>query len=151
MKILYKNYINNDSVILILRVILGIVFFAHGAQKVLGLFGGYGLENTVGFFEKNLGIPLFFGYLASFTEFFGGIFLLLGFLTRPSAIGIAITMVVAMNVHLPNGFFLPNGIEFTFVLLLVSTAIIISGPGRYSLDKIIIDRFEKKEANYVNN
>ncbi len=144
MKYLYKNWINADLAVVILRVVVGTVFIAHGSQKVLGAFGGYGLEATVGYFAKNLGIPVFFGYLASFTEFFGGIFVLIGFLTRPAALGIFITMVVAFTVHLPAGFFLPNGFEFTFVLGFIALIVLLFGAGELSLDNYLYKKFEKE-------
>lgn len=144
MKYLYKNWINADFAVVILRVVVGVVFIAHGAQKVLGAFGGYGLEATVTYFAKNLGIPLFLGYVASFTEFFGGIFLLVGFLTRPAALGIFITMTVAFTVHLPAGFFLPNGFEYTFVLAFISLIVLLFGAGNISIDYYISNYLSTK-------
>lgn len=144
MKYLYKPLLNTNITFLIFRIILGVVFIAHGSQKVLGAFGGYGLEATVGYFAKNLGIPPFLGYLASFTEFFGGIFLLIGFLTRPAALGIFITMCVAFTIHLPAGFFLPNGFEYTFVLAFIALALFLHGPDCISVDNFISKKFDNK-------
>ena len=90
----------------ILRLALGVVFFAHGAQKVLGWWGGYGFSGTMGFFE-HWGIPAVFAFLAIAAEFLGGIGLILGLLGRVAAFGIVCNMVVAIvKVHLANGFFM---------------------------------------------
>ena len=145
MKLLYKNFLNNSVLILLLRVILGVVFFVHGSQKVLGWFGGYGLENTITFFQQNLGIPTFLAIIASFTEFLGGIALVLGLFTRPAALGITITMMVAMSVHFPAGFLLPAGFEYVLTLLVISVVVFLNGPGSFSLDKIILDKFEQQK------
>ena len=114
---------------------------AHGAQKMFGWFGGKGLEGTANVFYEKLGIPEFLAYIASFTEFFGGIFLITGFLTRLSSIGIAITMAVAaFYVHGSNGFFMPNGYEFALSLLIIAIVIIFEGPGKISLDDKIFNK-----------
>jgi putative oxidoreductase len=128
---------------LFLRFALGVIFFAHGAQKVLGWFGGYGLAATRGFFENALGIsaPLF--YLVGVAEFLGGILIVFGVLSRVWAIGYGIEMLVAIfKVHLPVGFFMNwgsiggrgEGYEFQIALLAMSLALALFGPGRYSLD-----------------
>lgn len=128
---------------LILRIALGTVFFAHGAQLLLGWFGGYGWAGSMGFFTKSLGIPAFFAGLAILVEFFGGIAILLGLLTRPAAAGLAaIMLTAAIKVHLANGFFLDltgpkDGIEYTFVLFLIAVYLLIKGAGAISLDSFI--------------
>jgi putative oxidoreductase len=119
-----------------LRVTLGIVFLAHGSQKLFGAFGGPGLKT----FSEHLGMnpPMFWATLAACGEFFGGLMVLLGLLTRFGALNIAIVMLVAMfKVHLPNGFFLPKGFEYTFVLLGMALALTISGGGAASVDGAI--------------
>src|ERR1700741_2463359 len=91
----------------ILRLMLGVVFFAHGAQKMLGWFGGFGFSGTMGFFTGTMHIPALFAFLAIPAEFFGGLGLILGFLTRIAAFGIATNMVVAIaTVHSTYGFFM---------------------------------------------
>lgn len=131
---------------LILRLALGIVFFAHGAQKLLGWFGGYGWEGTIGFFNQALGISAPLAGLAILTEFFGGIAIILGLLTRPAALGLAVTMLVAaFKVQLANSFFLDlkgpaDGIEYAFVLFLVALYFTVKGAGTVSADKLIYDR-----------
>src|SRR5215467_160155 len=97
----------NDYTLAVLRVVLGVVFFAHGAQKALGWFGGPGWDATVAGFTGHMGIPAPFAVLAICAEFLGGIGLVLGFLTRVAAFGIAVNMCVAIAmVHGPNGFFM---------------------------------------------
>jgi putative oxidoreductase len=133
--------------ILILRVAIGIVMFAHGSQKVLGIWGGKGLDTTVTMMSGMLGIPPFLVYLSAFTEFLGGLGLLLGVLTRFFGIAVIINMLVAvLAVHLKNGFFAPMGFEYPGTLACIALAITIAGPGRYSLDHII---FSGKDTDSI--
>lgn len=123
------------------RLALGVIFFAHGAQKLLGLFGGPGMSKTIQFFAQE-GIPPFLAVVAILTEFFGGIALTLGFLTRIAAIGLAIDMVVAIyKVHLQNGFFLNNsngpGFEYNLALIGLALSLLIWGAGNLSIDQVI--------------
>src|SRR6202050_1447299 len=98
---------DNDVAIMILRLVLGVVFFAHGAQKALGWFGGYGFTGTMGFFTGMMHIPAPFAFLAIAAEFFGGLGLIFGLFTRLAAFGIAANMVVAIAmVHYQLGFFM---------------------------------------------
>src|SRR5437763_762210 len=129
-----------DVGILVLRLALGAVFFAHGAQKVLGWFGGQGLEATVAGFVKS-GVPLPLAYLVPFTEFLGGLGLIFGVLARLSALGIAVIMLVAIfKVHLPNGFFMNwfgnqkgEGFEYHLLVIGMALMVILAGPGRLAL------------------
>lgn len=129
---------DNSVAPLVLRVAAGVIFAAHGAQKLFGLFGGYGLEGTGQWMES---IGLAPGYLmallAGSAEFFGGLALLLGLLVRPSALVLAFTMAVAIaTVHLEKGLFMANdGYEFGLALLAISVALVLSGGGRLSLDR----------------
>ncbi|MFZ5626985.1 MAG: DoxX family membrane protein [Bacillota bacterium] len=131
---------------LLLRIGLGTVFFAHGAQKLLGWFGGFGWSGTMGFLTQALGIPAFFAGLAILTEFFGGLAILLGLFTRLAGLGLAITMLVAMfKVHWANGFFLDlkgpaDGIEYAFVLFWLAAYFAVKGAGRISLDYLLARR-----------
>ncbi len=97
---------SDDASLAFMRIMLGIVFFAHGAQKVLGWFGGYGFSGTMGFFTTQMHIPPVFAFLAICAEFFGSLGLIFGFLTRIAAFGIAVNMIVAvLMVHIHVGFF----------------------------------------------
>lgn len=128
---------------LLLRIPLGIIFIAHGAQKLFGAFGGYGLEGT-GQWMDSIGLTpgYWMALLAGSAEFFGGIALLLGLLTRPAAVVLAFTMVVAiLTVHIGNGLFMSNnGYEFGLALLAGSLALAFQGGGRGSLDRLIAQR-----------
>ena len=120
-----------------LRLGLGAIFVAHGAQKLFGWFGGYGLQATAQWMESiGLGPGMVMATAAGGMEFFGGIAIILGLLTRAAALGAAVTMLVAIvSVHLENGFFMANnGYEFALMLLLVAVALVIRGSGRASLD-----------------
>jgi putative oxidoreductase len=129
----------------ILRLVLGVVFFAHGAQKMLGWFGGYGLSGTMGFFTAQMHIPAPFAFLAIAAEFFGGLGLILGFLTRIAAFGIAVNMLVAVwMVHASFGFFMNwsgqqkgEGFEYHLLVLAVTVFLMIRGAGAFSIDRAI--------------
>lgn len=138
----YKIFKSGDSVsALPLRVAAGVIFTAHGAQKLFGWFGGYGLEGT-GQFMASMGLEpgLLMALLTGGAEFFGGLALLLGLAVRPASMLLAFTMLVAIvSVHLPNGLFLSNsGYEFALALLGISITLLILGAGRWSLDKLIV-------------
>lgn len=129
--------------LVILRAALGVIFFAHGSQKLLGWYGGYGFDATVQFFQQ-MGIPPVLGALAILAEFFGGLMVLLGFFTRIGAAGIAVTMAVALfTVHLSQGFFIAGdkiGYEYVFALLLTAVYLVINGAGELSVDKYIREK-----------
>ena len=135
---------SNDVSFTILRVVLGVVFFAHGAQKMLGWFGGFGFHATVGFFTHN-GMPAALAFLVICTEFFGGLGLIVGLLTRIASLGIAGLMIGAIfMVHLPNGFFMNwmgnqkgEGIEYHLLALAVAATLLLRGAGAFSLDRAL--------------
>lgn len=123
--------------LLLLRVPVGITFAMHGAQKLFGWFGGYGLQGTAEFMGTlGVGPGMLLALLAGCAEFFGGLALVLGLLVRPAAAALAFTMLVAwLTVHAGNGFFLAsNGFEYAFVLLATSLALCVGGGGRLSAD-----------------
>jgi len=131
---------------LMLRIPLGLIFMAHGSQKLLGLFGGKGLTATFASFERDLGIPAIFTLLAIIAEFGGGFGVLTGFLTRLSAAGISAVMLVAIyKIHWAHGFFLNmsclpgrgQGIEYNIALLGIALYLMIAGGGRWCLDRLV--------------
>jgi putative oxidoreductase len=131
---------------LMLRIPLGLIFMAHGSQKLLGLFGGKGLTATFAGFERDLGIPAIFTLLAIIAEFGGGFGVLTGFLTRLSAAGISAVMLVAIyKIHWAHGFFLNmgclpgrgHGIEYNIALLGIALYLMIAGGGRWCLDRLV--------------
>jgi putative oxidoreductase len=139
---LMRRLLNTDNSLasLALRVPAGIIFVAHGAQKLFGWFGGYGLEGT-GQWMASIGLEP--GYtmalLAGSAEFFGGLALILGLLTRPAAVALTFTMIVAIiQVHLGNGLFVSNdGYEFGLSLLVICVALAVQGGGALSVDRVI--------------
>ncbi len=131
---------------LMIRIPLGLIFMAHGSQKLLGLFGGQGLTATFRAFEEKMGIPPIFTLLVIIAEFGGGFGILTGFLTRLSAAGIAAIMLVAMyKVHWVHGFFLNiscvagrgHGIEYNAALLGMALYLLIAGGGKWCLDRLV--------------
>ena len=136
---------DDNPATLILRLVLGVVFFAHGAQKLLGWFGGPGFSGTMGMFTGYLHIPAPLAFLAIAAEFFGGLGLILGFLTRIAAFGIAVNMLVAIaTVHHSYGFFMNwtgtqkgEGFEYHLLVLAITAYLIIRGAGALSVDRAI--------------
>ena len=124
----------------VLRIFVGIIFAAHGSQKLFGAFGGYGLAGTAQYMES---IGLAPGYLmatlAGGTEFFGGLALIIGLLARPAALGLTFLSLVAIfSVHISHGLFMANnGYEFALALLGGSIAVLIEGAGKLSADRAI--------------
>ena len=141
-----------DSSALVLRLFLGAVMFPHGAQQVLGWFGGYGFSGTMNFFTQTMGIPALLAFLSIMAGFLGSLGLITGLLTRIAAFGIATNMVVAaLTFHLPHGFFMNwygaqkgEGFEYHLLAIAIALALIIKGGGSYSLDGMI---FAKRLRN----
>ena len=129
----------------VLRVALGAVMFPHGAQKLLGWFGGYGFHGTMGFLTGTAGLPAPLALLVIISEFFGSIALVLGLFSRAAAVGVISVMIGAvLTVHLPNGFFMNwtgqqagEGFEYHLLVIGMAVAILIQGSGRYSLDRLL--------------
>jgi putative oxidoreductase len=143
---IYKLFrTDNDVATAIARLVLGVIFFAHGSQKMLGWFGGYGFSGTMGFFTGALHVPAIFAFLAIVAEFFGGLGLIFGFLTRIAAFGVLSNMVVAIAmVHSQFGFFMNwagtqkgEGYEYHLLVLAVTVLLIIRGAGAASLDRLL--------------
>ncbi len=133
---------------LILRLTLGLVMFPHGAQKMLGWFGGFGFDGTMGFFTQKMGIPWLIGALVIIGEFFGSIGLIAGFLTRFTAASLIVIMVGAILMsHLPYGFFMNwfgqqqgEGFEFHLLVIGIAAALLLTGGGKWSLDRAVAER-----------
>jgi putative oxidoreductase len=127
-----------DTALALLRLIAGVIFIAHGGQKLF-VFGFDGV--AAGFSQMGIPLPGLTGPLVALVEFFGGIALVIGMLTRLAALGLAVTMVGAiLMVHLAGGFFLPAGSEFALALLGVSIALALTGAGSFSIDGLIARR-----------
>ncbi|WP_339813689.1 DoxX family protein [uncultured Imperialibacter sp.] len=129
----------------VLRVLLGLVIFPHGAQKLFGWFEGYGFDGTMIFFTEIVGMPWVLGFLVILLEALGSIVLLAGFATRILAASyILLAIVIVTTSHLQHGFFMNwygnqpgEGIEFFILWVAISTALLLSGGGRYSVDKCL--------------
>jgi len=126
---------NASFPLLALRLALAVTIFPHGAQKLLGWWGGYGFSATMGAFTQMMGIPAPLALAVILTEFFAPLLLVLGLFTRLSALAIGVTMLVAaLKVHLANGFFMPDGVEFFIPVVTISAVLLFKGAGRWALD-----------------
>src|SRR3979411_3055655 len=148
---IHRLYATDDSTAtVILRFVLGVVFFAHGAQKMLGWFGGYGFSGTMAYFTGPAHIPPVLAFLAIAAEFFGGLGLMFGFLTRGAGFGISVNMLVAIaTVHSPFGFFMNwtgaqkgEGFEYHLLVLAMTAFLMIRGAGAFSIDTALTARSE---------
>lgn len=133
---------------LILRFTLGLVMFPHGVQKLLGWYGGFGFDGTMGFFTQTMGMPWLIAFLVIIGESFGSVALLLGLLTRLAAASFGIIMLGAITmVHLPHGFFMNwsgkqqgEGYEYHLLAMGIAIALMITGAGRWSADRMIAEK-----------
>ena len=136
---------DHDWLLTVVRLVLGIVFFAHGAQKLLGWFGGAGFSGTMGFFTHQMGIPAPLALLAIAAEFFGGLGLIIGLLGRVAAFGIICNMLVAVvMVHSHVGFFMNwngtqqgEGFEYHLMAIALGLAVVVKGSGAFSGDRLL--------------
>ncbi|MEW8971540.1 MAG: DoxX family protein [Mesobacillus sp.] len=129
-----------DLGLLIIRLVIGILFVGHGAQKLFGWFGGYGLKGTGGWFDSigmKPGVTM--ALFAGLAELLGGILLAVGLLTPVAALMIAGTMLMAIiKVHAPNGLWsTSNGYEYNLTLIAVAIGLALIGPGKYAIDAIL--------------
>lgn len=132
-----RIFLNSSVGLLILRIGLGIVFVAHGAQKLFGAFGGFGHAGTTQYFSS-LGIPLpsLMAWMVGFVEFGGGLLIILGLLTQLLAAGLAADMLVAiLTTKLGSGLFAPQGFELELILLTAALTLVFTGPGRFAIDR----------------
>ncbi|RHX84669.1 DoxX family protein [Leptospira stimsonii] len=137
---------NSDLGPFLLRVVLGLVIFPHGAQKLLGWFGGYGFKGTMGYFTGTVGLPAIVAFLVIIGESLGSVALVFGLLTRFTALSIAIIMLgAAFLVHRENGFFINwfgaqkgEGYEFHLLAIGAALALVLTGAGAFSLDTWIL-------------
>ena len=150
-KLLATN--SNNVTALIIRLTLGIVIFPHGAQKLLGWFGGYGFNGSMGFLTNAVHLPWILALLVILIEFLGALFLIFGFLTRLAAFGMLLNFIgIIYTSHLHNGFFMnwantPNvgqGIEYHLLVIGMSIALLIAGGGKASIDVALINRSTTK-------
>lgn len=149
----YLFQTSNSFAPLLARLTLGIVMFPHGAQKVLGWFGGYGFNGTMGFFTQTMHIPAPLAFLAIAAEFAGSLGLIFGVLSRVAAFGIATNMVVAiLTVHSANGFFMNwygnqkgEGFEYHLLAIGLALIVIIHGAGKISVDSTIAQKLGGKK------
>lgn len=134
-----------------LRVVVGLVILPHGLQKLVGAFGGYGFDGTMGFLTGQVGLPWIVAFLVIAIESFGALALLAGLLTRPAALGLIAVMVGAVvTTHLPHGFFMNwtgaqggEGFEYHLLVVGIAAALTVFGGGRWSLDRLVAARLER--------
>lgn len=142
--IIFKT--NNDLTGLVARVTIGLVLFPHGAQKALGMFGGYGFTGTMNFFTDTMQLPWIIGFMVIIIEFIGAIFLVAGFASRIwSTLTIILFLGIIFSSHLDNGLFMNwfgnqkgEGFEFHLLVIGLSMAILINGGGKYSVDELLV-------------
>ena len=133
---------NESNATTIIRIVLGLILFPHGAQKMLGWFGGYGFDGTMGFLTGTAGLPWIIAFLVIAIEFFGAIALIFGFATRIVAVGIiSLFAGIIFTSHLSNGFFMNwngnlqgEGYEYHLLVIGIAVTLLVSGAGRWSVD-----------------
>lgn len=141
---------DEDYAALVARLVLGGVMFPHGAQKLLGWFGGYGFAGTMSFFTQQMGLPWIVGFLVILIEFFGSLALIAGAFSRLASLGIGSVMVGAILMsHLPYGFFMNwsgnkggEGFEYHLLALGLVAVILIAGGGSWSVDRLIESKYD---------
>jgi putative oxidoreductase len=159
MKTIFKTDANNWTA-LVARLALGLVVFPHGAQKLLGWFGGYGFEGTMGFLTGAVGLPWFGGLLVILIEFFGALMLIFGAGTRIAALGtLGVFIGVVLTSHINNGFFMNwsatagqgEGLEYFFLLFGLAIVSLIAGGGKYSVDAALTSKpIETQDISFTS-
>jgi putative oxidoreductase len=146
MKKIFQTNESNASTII--RIVLGLILFPHGAQKMLGWFGGYGFNGTMGFLTGTAGLPWIMAFLVIAIEFFGAIALIVGFATRIVAVGIiSLFTGIILTSHSQNGFFMNwygnlkgEGYEFHLLIIGMAIALLVSGAGKWSVDYALLKK-----------
>jgi putative oxidoreductase len=141
---------NNDWAGTLVRLTIGLILFPHGAQKVLGIWGGFGFNGTMGYFTGSLHLPWIIGFLVVFIEFVGSLFLLIGFASRLWSVSIIILMIgIIFTSHINNGFFMNwlgtqkgEGFEYHLLIIGLSVTTLINGSGKYSIDAFLTSKNE---------
>ena len=136
---------NNDYTGLIIRLTLGIILLPHGAQKLLGMFGGYGFSGTMGFFTETMHLPWIVGFLVIIIEFLGALAFIVGFASRIwSFLTFILMLGIIFTSHIDSGFFMNwfgnqkgEGYEYHLLVIGLCFATLVNGSGKYSLDKFI--------------
>ena len=136
---------NESNATTIIRIVLGLILFPHGAQKMLGWFGGYGFDGTMSFLTGTAGLPWIMAFLVIAIEFFGAISLIVGFATRIVAVGIiSLFAGIVFTSHLQNGFFMNwagnlkgEGYEYHLLIIGMAIALLVSGAGKWSIDYVL--------------
>ena len=136
---------------LLARLTLGIVLFPHGAQKMLGWYGGYGFAGTMDAFMHQMHLPWIVALAVILLEFFGSIFLILGFASRVWSLAFAGLFVgIIFTAHLKHGFFMNwygnqtgEGFEYALLIIGIALAVLVNGSGKYAVDKLLLDRLNK--------
>lgn len=139
---------NNDWTGLVIRLTIGLILFPHGAQKMLGAFGGYGFSSTMGFFTNTMNLPSIIAFMVIVIEFFGALSLIIGFAGRIwSALTIALFIGIIFSSHVEHGFFMNwfgnqqgEGFEFHLLMIGLAIATFINGSGKYSVDGFIYNK-----------
>jgi putative oxidoreductase len=142
---------SNDWTGVVTRLTIGLILFPHGAQKMLGWFGGYGFAGTMGFFTDTMHLPWLIGFLVIVIEFIGSLFLIAGFASRIwSALTIILMAGIILSSHINNGFFMNwfgnqkgEGYEYHLLVIGLSIATLINGSGKYSIDKKLYEMIMK--------
>lgn len=152
MKKLIFNTNSNSAAPILTRTALGVVLFAHGAQKLLGWYGGYGFKGTMDFFTQTVGLPWIVGFLVIIIEFFGSLSLILGFATRLWSLAMFfMTIGIIQTTHSNYGFFMNwfgnqkgEGVEYFLLMLGLAGSLVFSGAGKFSIDSLIAERKSEK-------